>query len=66
MTRKHIHVPLHQDAVPTESHNDGQRDGYFLRTLRVVIYEKSMTNRIHCIPQVVEASALRWMFEGEM
>jgi hypothetical protein len=32
--------------------------------VRVVIYERPMTNRIHRIHQVVEAPALRWMFEG--
>jgi hypothetical protein len=95
--RKHVRVPLHRNAVPTESHSDGQNVGYFPRTLRtallvlgssepplfigtprllrgnsylwrvcVVIYERSMTDHIHLIHQVVEAPAPRWMFEVGM
>jgi hypothetical protein len=83
--------------VPAESHSNGQRTGYFSRTLRtmllslgygepplfvetqrllrgntylwhvwVVIYEKSMTDRIRRILLVIEASASRWTFEGGM
>jgi hypothetical protein len=36
MVRKHVRTPPHRDAVPTESHSDGQEAGYFLRTLRTV------------------------------
>jgi hypothetical protein len=81
--------------VPTDSHSDGQRVGYFPKTLRtlllalgysepplfigtlrllhgnsylwrvyVIIYERPMTDRIHRIRQMVEASTLRWTFEG--
>jgi hypothetical protein len=32
--------------------------------VHVVIYERPMTDRIRCIHQVVEAPALRWMFEA--
>jgi hypothetical protein len=32
-TRKHIHAPPRRNAIPTESHSNGQRAGYFLRTL---------------------------------
>jgi hypothetical protein len=35
--RKHVHVPPHRNVVPTESHSDGQNDGYFLRTLGTVL-----------------------------
>jgi hypothetical protein len=73
--------------VPTESHSDGQRAGYFSRTLRtlllvlgysepplvvgvprllrgnsylwrvrVIIYERPMTDHIHRICHMVEAS----------
>jgi hypothetical protein len=83
--------------MPTESHIDAQRAGYFSRTLRtlllalgysepplfidtprllcensylcrvrVIIYERHMTDHIHRIRQVVEASTPRWMFEGGM
>jgi hypothetical protein len=96
-TRKHVRVPPHRDAVPTESHSDGQEAGYFPRTLwtvllalgssepplfigilkllrgnlylwhvRVVIYERSTTDRIRRICQVVEAPAPRWAFEVGM
>jgi hypothetical protein len=95
--RKHVRVPLHRDAVPTEAHSDGQEAGYFPRTLRtmllalgssepplfigilrlrrgiwylwrvhVVIYERSTTDHIRCIHQVVEAPAPRWTFEAGM
>jgi hypothetical protein len=37
MARKHVHAPPHRDAVPTESHSDGQDAGYFPRTLRTVL-----------------------------
>jgi hypothetical protein len=37
MTRKHVRVPPRRDAVPMESHSDGQDAGYFLRNLRTVL-----------------------------
>ena len=94
---KHVHTPPRRDAVPTESHSDGQEAGYFPRTLRtvllvlgsskpplfigiprllrgnsylwhvrVVIYERSTTDHIRRIRQVVEAPAPRWTFEAGM
>jgi hypothetical protein len=35
--RKHIHAPPHRNAMPTESHSDGQNVGYFLRIIRTVL-----------------------------
>jgi hypothetical protein len=35
--RKHVCAPPRRDAVPTESHSDGQDAGYFLRTLWTVL-----------------------------
>jgi hypothetical protein len=35
--RKHIRALPHRNAVPTESHSDGQNAGYFPRTLRTVL-----------------------------
>jgi hypothetical protein len=35
-TRKHVRVPPCRNAVPMESHNDGQNVGYFPRTLWTV------------------------------
>jgi hypothetical protein len=95
--RKHVRVPPRRDAVPTESHSDGQEASYFPKTLRtvllalgssepplfigiprllrgnwyvwhmrVVIYERSTTDRIRRIHQVVEAPAPRWTFEAGM
>jgi hypothetical protein len=37
MTRKHVRVPLCRNIVPTESHSDGQRTGYFLKTLQTLL-----------------------------
>jgi hypothetical protein len=34
---KHAHAPPRRNAVPTESHSDGQRAGYFPRTLRIML-----------------------------
>jgi hypothetical protein len=90
-------VPPHRNLVPIESHRNGQRAGYFPRTMRtlllelgysepplfvstlrllcrnsylwrvrVIIYERPMTDHIHRIRYVVEASTLRWTFEGGM
>jgi hypothetical protein len=36
MARKHVCVPPRRNAVPTESHSDGQDAGYFPRTLRTM------------------------------
>jgi hypothetical protein len=35
--RKHVRMPPRRDAMPTESHSDGQGVGYFSRTLRTVL-----------------------------
>jgi hypothetical protein len=95
--RKHVCAPPRRDAVPTESHSDGQEAGYIPRTLRtvllklgssepplfigiprllrgnsylwrvcVVIYERSTTDLIRRIRQVVEDLAPRWTFEAAM
>jgi hypothetical protein len=95
--RKHVRAPPRRNALPTESHSDGQEAGYFPRTLRnvllalgssepplfirisrllhgnsylwrvcVVIYERSTTDHIRHIRQVVEAPAPRWTFEAGM
>jgi hypothetical protein len=38
MARKHVRAPSRRDAVPTESHSDGQEAGYFPRTLQTVLF----------------------------
>jgi hypothetical protein len=35
--RKHVRALPHRNAVPMESHSDGQNAGYFPRTLRIVL-----------------------------
>jgi hypothetical protein len=35
--RKHVHTLPHRNAMPTESHSNGQRAGYFSRTLRTLL-----------------------------
>jgi hypothetical protein len=35
--RKHVRALPRRDAVPMESHSDGQEACYFLRTLRTVL-----------------------------
>jgi hypothetical protein len=35
--RKHVRAPPHRNVVPTESHSDGQDNGYFPRTLQTVL-----------------------------
>jgi hypothetical protein len=42
------------------------RGNSYLWCVRVVIYERSMTDHIRRIHQVVEAPTLRWTFEGGM
>jgi hypothetical protein len=40
------------------------RGNTYLWHVWVVIYEMCMGDCIHCIHQVIEAAAPRWMFEG--
>jgi hypothetical protein len=35
--RKHLRAPPRRDAVPPESHSDGQSAGYFLRTFWMLL-----------------------------
>jgi hypothetical protein len=35
--RKHVRAPSCRNVVPTESHSDGQRAGYFPRTLQTLL-----------------------------
>jgi hypothetical protein len=37
MVRKHVRAPPGHNVIPTESHSNGQRVGYFLRTLRTLL-----------------------------
>jgi hypothetical protein len=42
------------------------RGNSYLWCVRVIIYERSMTDHIHHIHHMVEAATLRWTFEGSM
>jgi hypothetical protein len=42
------------------------RGNSYLWRVRVIIYERSMTDHIHRIRHMVEATTLRWTFEGSM
>jgi hypothetical protein len=42
------------------------RGNSYLWRVRVIIYERSMTDHIHRIYHVVEATTPRWTFEGGM
>jgi hypothetical protein len=42
------------------------RENSYHWCVRVVIYERHTIDRIHLIRQVIEASTLRWTFEGGM
>jgi hypothetical protein len=95
--RKHVRAPPRRNAVPTESHSEGQNAGYILRILRtvllalgysepllfvgvlrllrgnsylwcvrVIIYERPMTDHICHIHHVVEATTPRWTFKRGM
>jgi hypothetical protein len=97
IVRRHIHAPPRRNSLPMESHSDGQRAGYFPRTLRtlllalgysepplfvgvlrllrgnsylwhvhVIIYGRPMIEHIRRICHIVEATTLRWTFEGGM
>jgi hypothetical protein len=79
MGRKHVRAPpLPEDSVERASSARFQRDPALHRNpeatawklvlwrVRVVIYERPMTDRIRCICQVVEAPAPRWTFGAGM
>ena len=42
------------------------RGNLYLWPMRVIIYDRPMTDHIHRIRHVVEATTPRWMFEGGM
>jgi hypothetical protein len=42
------------------------RGNSYLWHVRVIIYERPMTDHIRCIRRVVEATTLKWTFEGGM
>jgi hypothetical protein len=60
--RKHVRTSPCRNVVPTESHSDGQRAGYFPRTLQTVLLAlvsypvftpKPSTHRMHDLGSIV-------------
>jgi hypothetical protein len=47
--RKHVRTLPCRDALPTESHSDGQEAGYFPRTLRTVLLALGSSEPPHFI-----------------
>jgi hypothetical protein len=60
--RKHIPAPPHRNVVPTESHCDGQNDGYFLRTLRTVLLALGYSEPLLFIgvPRLLHRNSYLW------
>jgi hypothetical protein len=62
MARKHVCVPPRRDAVPTESHSDGQDVGYFPRTLRTVLLALGSSEPLLFIgtPRLLRGNSYLW------
>jgi hypothetical protein len=62
IVRKHIHAPLHRNAMPMESHNDGQNVGYFPRTLWTLLltlgYSKPLL--FVSVPRLLHGNSYLW------
>jgi hypothetical protein len=60
--RKHVRAPPRRNAVPTESHNDGQNAGYFLRTLRTVLLALGYSELplFVSVPMLLRANSYLW------
>jgi hypothetical protein len=62
MARKHVRAPPWRDAVPIESHSDGQGAGYFLRTLWTVLLAvgSSETPLFIGTPRLLRGNSYLW------
>jgi hypothetical protein len=62
MARKHVRVPPRRDAVPTESHSDGQESGYFPRTLQTLLLalDSSEPPLFIRIPRLLRGNSYLW------
>jgi hypothetical protein len=62
MTRKHVRAPSRRDAVPTESHSDGQDAGYFLSTMRTVLLALGSSEPLLFIgtPRLLRGNSYLW------
>jgi hypothetical protein len=62
MTRKHVRAPSRRDAVPMESHSDGQDAGYFLSTLRTVLLALGSSEPLLFIgtPRLLRGNSYLW------
>jgi hypothetical protein len=60
--RKHVRAPPRRDAVPTESHSDGQDAGYFPKTLRTVLLALSSSEPplFIRIPRLLRGNSYLW------
>jgi hypothetical protein len=59
---KHVCVPPHKNAVPTDSQIDGQDAGYFLRTLRTVLLALGSNEPLLFIgtPRLLRGNSYLW------
>jgi hypothetical protein len=62
MTRKHVRATLRRNAMPTESHSDGQDASYFSRTLRVVLLALGSSEPLLFIgtPRLLRGNSYLW------
>jgi hypothetical protein len=62
IARKHVHMPPRRNAVPTESHSDGQNAGYFLRTLRIMLLELGYSEPLLLVgvPRLLHGNSYLW------
>jgi hypothetical protein len=61
-TRKHICAPPRRNAMPTESHSNGQRAGYFLRTMRTLLLALGYSEPALFIgvPRMLHGNSYHW------
>jgi hypothetical protein len=62
MARKHVCAPPCRNAMPTESHSDGQDAGYFPRTLQtmLLVLGSSEPSLFIKIPRLLRGNSYLW------
>jgi hypothetical protein len=62
MARKHVRAPPCRNAVPTESHSDGQDAGYFPRTLQTMLLALGSNEPLLFIgtPRLLRGNSFLW------
>jgi hypothetical protein len=60
--RKHVHAPPRRNAVPMESHRNGQRAGSFPRTLRTLLLARGYSEPplFVGIPRLLHGNSYLW------